>query len=255
MKTLDGWVTVVALLEPDLTDWFSDSQDCALHSSLFYFSCLDCSWELEFPPRVDEGIQDPAVFQVWGSVSPPGLASVCSLLCAPSQGARAKCAANVRFPPASHLAREALQNRNSLCQHSPQMVARSDEVMSSVWEAQSRGIHSQEQVIAAPTAHFSPNIYCQHEHQARSWCAVLSLIWGAPPCHPAQWAFCCSAASKNSFLLLVCVFRAFNPWVFWGKHSAYVFDLLTLNLPEVSFVKSILCLGNLCCLRVFFFFF
>lgn len=92
---------------------------------------------------------------------------------------------------------------------------------------------------------------CQQKRECRSWWAASPL---APPPTWGSWARLSVTASSFSnksslgkqFPFTFYVFSGlWNPWVFWGKHSPYVSDLLTLNLPEVSFVKSISRLGNL----------
>lgn len=96
----------------------------------------------------------------------------------------------------------------------------------------------------------SPKWGLSTRQQGRSWWAAWP--W-APPLLRGSWGtllVTCSFSNKLSFgkqfPFTFYVFSGLSdPWVFWGKHSPYVSDLLTLNLPEVSFVKSISRLGNL----------
>lgn len=144
-------------------------------------------------------------------------------------------------------------NRNRLCKHSVQMVAK---------EQWSHGFSmgSTEQWFSQ--SHPSTQVKAPITSSSETRIVHISMRVGAGGLpdhwlHPLLWGSwarlsvaACIFSNKLSvgkqFLFTFYVFSGLSsPWVFWGKHSPYASDLLTLNLPEVSFVKSISRLGNL----------
>lgn len=134
-------------------------------------------------------------------------------------------------------------------------LQRSYEVMSSVWVALSNDFlsHTHRHRWRSHPSHDSSS-------EMKTFNTSMKVGAGGLPnhrLHPLLWGSwarlsvpACSFSNKLSFgRQFPFTFYVFSglldPWVFWGKHSPYVSDLLTLDLPEVSFVKSISRLGNL----------
>lgn len=117
------------------------------------------------------------------------------------------------------------------------------------WFSQS---HPQAQVKAPSiTCTILWNENCQHKHGGRNrgaaWPRAASPAVGElSGLSVTARRFSGKPSFGKQFPFSFYVFSGLSdPWVFWGKHGPYGSDLLTLNLPEVSFVKSILRLGNL----------